>query len=467
MAIKNPLDLPEIRELLATFLTSDDLARCVRVSKGWHSLFLPYLWSTLDILPRHRKRLPSLEAMQRYKDHVRHLTYLYQEKAPDGYQSLQFPALSTLHIHILKAKNLAIEMAGNYSSLTHLELNALNIIKWIPPAGLSNLTSLNLTRIAVDLQDKDTRWNFLSKLETLELYQSSISTLSESMMGSCRIRYMRLEAVVGLTPTEQLKWIEHCTYLKRLTWNYTCNLSGLIEGIAQLAAANTWPDLEEFHTSSFMATDRQASLIINGMRRVLGFTINFNQPFDLVKTALRPHFPWLKRLIATRSCGTNSGFAIELLKSCPKLEDLRVGPIQVRDMLDDDTPWACESSLRYLGGGFNVDEGIEEAGQRVLLERLSRFHNLELLSLVCEPPRSKTLDLRLESGLNQLATLTRLQAINVRHTGQEMTMNEVEWIIKHWKNLRRFIGALHYNDDKSREMIARLREAGISTERWR
>jgi hypothetical protein len=143
-----------------------------------------------------------------------------------------------------------------------------------------------------------------------------------------------------------------------------------------------------------------------------------------------------------------------------------MGPIQVRDMLDDDAPWACESSLRYLGGGFNVDESTEEAGQRVLLERLSRFRKLESLSLMCELPRSKSLDLRLESGLDQLATLTQLRVINVVHTDQEMTMNEVEWILKHWKNLRRFNGALHYNDAKSREMIARLCKAGISTERW-
>ncbi|KAK3810271.1 MAG: hypothetical protein J3Q66DRAFT_352668, partial [Benniella sp.] len=439
MAIRKPLDLPEIREALATFLTSDDLARCVRVSKGWHTLFLPYLWSTIDIRPKCRKRPPSLEAMQRYKDHVRHLTYLYQGKSPDGYQSLQFPALTTLHMHIPYEKNQDIEIVGSHSSLTHLKLtnSTFNKIKWIPPAGLSNLTSLNLTRIAVELHDKDMGWSLLSKLETLELSQSSISTLFESMMGSCRIRYLRLGALVGLTPKEQLKWIEHCTYLKRLTWYPTYSLtSTLTEDIAQLAAANTWPDLEEFHTSSFMATDRQASLIINGMRRVLGFTINFTQPFDLVKTALQPHFPWLKRLTTTRSCATNSGFAIELLKSCPQLEGLRMGPIQVRDMLDDDTPWACESSLRYLGGGFNINDGTEEAGQRVLLERLSRFRNLESLDLVCQPPRPKTLDLRLESGLDQLVTLTQLRVITVFHTRPGMTMNEVKWMIKHWKNLK-------------------------------
>jgi hypothetical protein len=140
-----------------------------------------------------------------------------------------------------------------------------------------------------------------------------------------------------------------------------------------------------------------------------------------------------------------------------------MGTVHVRDMLDDDTPWACESSLRRLKVCFKVDQDISEAGQRILLERLSRLYNLELLDLSCEKRAVYSLDLRLESGLEQLATLTRLEELALFRTEQGTTIRDVHWMIDHWKNLKRFRGLRRSRYYPLGYMLRTLNHAGIST----
>jgi len=45
----HPLALPEIANLIASFLSSKAFFRCIQVSKQWRLVFFPYLWSILSI----------------------------------------------------------------------------------------------------------------------------------------------------------------------------------------------------------------------------------------------------------------------------------------------------------------------------------------------------------------------------------------------------------------------------------
>ncbi|KAK3819579.1 MAG: hypothetical protein J3Q66DRAFT_386687 [Benniella sp.] len=47
MSSKSPLELPPVASQLAFNLTTGSLYACIRVSKDWHGLFLPYLWRTI------------------------------------------------------------------------------------------------------------------------------------------------------------------------------------------------------------------------------------------------------------------------------------------------------------------------------------------------------------------------------------------------------------------------------------
>ncbi|KAK3810274.1 MAG: hypothetical protein J3Q66DRAFT_391397 [Benniella sp.] len=328
----------------------------------WHTSFLPYLWKAID-LPTASNKQPSLELLQEHKNYVRCL--VYQGRVPDDHLSTRLPALKKLHL--LSATTEDAELVRNHPSLTHLKLHSASYNKpeWIPPACLLNLVNLSLIEVDVRSQDRDTVWCLFSRLETLELRESKLPELPESMSTSWRMKGLILGRVGGLTSEEQLRWIEHCIHLKRLSWvpprGFTGNSD---ERFIQSLITNTWPDLSEFYSPWLEASERQASLIIGGMRRVHCLSISYTEPLDTVKTALRPHFSWLMKLESSAISGNNSLFIIELLKSCPQLESLRMGMVQVRDMLDDDVPWACESSLRHLAACFNIEDDIREAGQR-------------------------------------------------------------------------------------------------------
>ncbi|KAG9068325.1 hypothetical protein KI688_010591 [Linnemannia hyalina] len=47
---KNPLDIPEIHALVATYLARRDLVICLRVSRGWFNYFVGPVWHTIDMV---------------------------------------------------------------------------------------------------------------------------------------------------------------------------------------------------------------------------------------------------------------------------------------------------------------------------------------------------------------------------------------------------------------------------------
>ncbi|KAF9125219.1 hypothetical protein BGW39_007564 [Mortierella sp. 14UC] len=46
--LKNPLDLPEFRALVAQYLDLKDCCSCLRVSRDWFHDFAPSVWHTVD-----------------------------------------------------------------------------------------------------------------------------------------------------------------------------------------------------------------------------------------------------------------------------------------------------------------------------------------------------------------------------------------------------------------------------------
>jgi hypothetical protein len=278
------------------------------------------------------------------------------------------------------------------------------------------------------------------------------------MKRDWRIKDLTLQDVFGLSLMDELRWIEHCAHLKRLTWYFPfAQGNAVLEEILQSIAANTWPELEELY-HPLKATDKQASFIISKMQRVLGLSIGYSQPFDLVKTALRPHFSWLKILDISNAPGDNTAFIIEILKSCPQLEIFQAGEVRDCDAMVDDAPWACECSLRDLKVQFRP----KKVEQRGLIRRLSRFRNLERLDVSNWVYHLPGPDFRLESGLDQLATLTRLKELRLTRTDQAMTLKDLEWMIDHWKNIEAISGTLNSDDLESGRLWLRCNEAGIS-----
>ncbi|KAG0203756.1 hypothetical protein BGX28_004072 [Mortierella sp. GBA30] len=67
------LDLVELRSLIVQFLTKQDLAKCILISKQWSQYFLPLYWHTVNISP-HRLARCQQTALFKHGHHVRILS---------------------------------------------------------------------------------------------------------------------------------------------------------------------------------------------------------------------------------------------------------------------------------------------------------------------------------------------------------------------------------------------------------
>lgn len=56
--------------------------------------------------------------------------------------------------------------------------------------------------------------------------------------------------------------------------------------------------------------------------------------------------------------------------------------------------------------------------------------------------RMQTLDLSLQSGFDRLYTLKELRTFNFSYMAHDLGMNEVEFMMEHWKKLRKVIGTI-------------------------
>ncbi|KAK3810307.1 MAG: hypothetical protein J3Q66DRAFT_352737 [Benniella sp.] len=490
MAITSPLVLPEIRESLAPFLTSDDLARCVRVCKAWHASFLPFLWGSIEV-SADKGSQPSLDFMQQHCDSIRRL--IYHGKVPMDHIPLVYPVLRTLHL--LQVKSIesghdpALDIITAHPSLTHLRLQSVTpgapISRWILPTNMSSLNTLSLTGIVLVIKDMDGFWKLLLQLETLEMaYSGLASGHYRAPEGDWKLKSLSLVLNYGMSQNDQLAWIRRCTRLRRLQWRALCFPRQFpIEEFTQSVVEKTWPELEDLSLVRCGASDQQLSLIISGMRRVLGLSVTYGDLRELSMAALRPHFPWIRHLDVLRNFGSTKELTVEVLRRCPRLETLRANRIPAHEVIEGPR-WACEKTLKVLEVCFQVvagvagaagttrgeedegKEGKERKERNRLLERIARLVQLERLDISNQdesPMEVSSVVLSKKKGMEQLGRLTHLREVCVEYTQQESTVEDVEWMIQQWPSLRRVEGTLHTADPLcSRALMGRLSQAGIA-----
>jgi hypothetical protein len=468
MTITNPLVLPEIREALAPFLPCNDLARCIKVCKAWHASFISFLWRAIEVNAEHDK-LPSLQLLQRHCSSIESL--VYHGRIPKDHLTMHYPALRTLlllHVDQECKEDMSIFLA--HSPLTHLELRRPResiIFRWIIPTSLASLTTLRLTEISLLTLNIDGFWRLCSQLETMDL-DRMLLIFPNPPTTPWKMKDLSLTLIRGMTPLEQLSWISRCPDLRRLKWD-TRPHPFPRDDFVQSLMTNTWPKLEDLHLKRSGASDRQMSLIIGGMRRIIGLSVSRTQVRVQAQAALRFHFPWLRRLNIVLNITETSEFIVEVLRSCPQLESLKADSIS-GDYFLDDAPWACERSLKTLEICFEISPTPwdKDRQQSAIVKRLMRLSSLERLDLT--DPQTRThggpsgLEFRLERGLEQLATLTRLKEIVFYPKIEQLAMEDVEWMIKHWKNLKSVKGKLSLKDvSESLRLANKFSEAGIDT----
>ncbi|KAF9992875.1 hypothetical protein BGZ65_011697, partial [Modicella reniformis] len=177
---------------------------------------------------------------------------------------------------------------------------------------------------------------------------------------------------------------------------------------------------------------------------------------------LQPHFPTLTELNLGNNKSMTSAMAQEILSSCSSLIKFRAPHIKATDIVEGH-PWVC-LRIRYLLAGIHFDPSTIEGLQPLVFDQLSKLTQLRVLDVIqgSKIISQKTMELRLERGLRKLSSLRLLLSISFINTDQMMNEQEIDWMLEHWKNLRKIHGVLNTNNPNiNRALKHRLACSGI------
>jgi hypothetical protein len=177
--------------------------------------------------------------------------------------------------------------------------------------------------------------------------------------------------------------------------------------------------------------------------------------------ALMKHCPTLEKLEIHKCDGFTINDTVEVLATSPNLRTLidldysEWNCVDPKVFVDADpethslVPWACESSLKELRImipsilGPGVAKAMEKySSQRLeiqgrMYDRIARLQNLETLWLGCPGSKNRkdSLEMSLESGLDKLSGLKKLQVLNVSNLFVKIDVQEIQWMTEQWPRL--------------------------------
>ncbi|KAI1321586.1 hypothetical protein EDD11_003066 [Mortierella claussenii] len=162
----------------------------------------------------------------------------------------------------------------------------------------------------------------------------------------------------------------------------------------------------------------------------------------------------LETLVVHRCSNMTSSLVQTILTHCSQLKSFYAYRIMLTDVAEEGQEWVCTEMTNFnVGIEVNVDTQTEpgRSMQYRAFKQLSRMPKLTGISLVVwgpQPAPFKSLDLRLDAGMDQLAGLRALRYIRfMRDTVQNMRVEDVQWIVDHFPKLETLQGRV--NQDKA------------------
>jgi hypothetical protein len=298
-----------------------------------------------------------------------------------------------------------------------------------------------------------------------------------------------------LSAEDQFALLQWCPELETFEWRphqyflppreNTIQIQGLRRGLASLA--RQCPKLVRFRSLYKIAEEEDALLpflesrmttaaikttttttTVDQFRPLEELSLHQNWLGEASWHILREHHASTLRSLTLAHGPEITGVMIQdMLCHLYNLESFSAQLIQDVDLIDDPRPWVC-NRLVHLRIGFEVVvraglEEEEEEGERTIFERLGTLAALETLHLFkvyahFRPQDSipgRTLNFRLDNGLDHLRSLRRLKELTFANFRQSLTEKDVVWMLEHWPRLEYVYGMLHpiRDVDESLRMI--------------
>ncbi|KAI8362152.1 hypothetical protein B0O80DRAFT_435171 [Mortierella sp. GBAus27b] len=475
MPTDSPVEIPEITQLICSYLDNNDLVTCVRVSKGWHGRFLPFLWCaiTLDTYT-HGKNPPPPFVISQHRHLIYELTLHGSSRNHFlGYESFHYPNLRKLRISIEGRpllQDISLDFANMFPSLVNLSLRRVNVTAatWSTLSAHRHCRILELDQCELRVEGLSEFWRACTNLESLELFSVTIPERSvPAGVEFSRMSRLSIAYIQRWDGVSELDLFIRCPRLKHMAWETSFRGTDPIHGqVSKFVKSDQWPHLDTLLIPHLQDTDLGSiiqragclsGIILSGFALVGGQSIK----------QIGYHFSTLTKVDLRWAISVPSSTILDIMCGCPRLEILTARDVYARDIAQG-RPWTC-LELRELEMCIAFGESEQDL-HRVVFERLSALVRLVSLRLSYSVKPSDCpgrIQLRLDLGMGQLASLQQLRDVQFlhdygsrEHSHPQVGKEEAEWIVENWKNLKMIKG--NFNSDKeedrrSKAVLARHR----------
>ncbi|KAF9161382.1 hypothetical protein BGX21_002260 [Mortierella sp. AD011] len=476
----SPWDIPELRDYPAQFLDKSQLRTAAAVCKGWNATFTRFLYSNLSWHYRWRQghplvEFPSYPSTQLIQKHARNVRGIHIAQY-DPFLGQEFPwdtitELRELAItHPIADINILDRMAylvRRNPGLRKVEYHSRDTDdSLLLVEAFSTCPNLRVLKTYLQYPDLETTihiLNMCNQLSELSICASEVITPDSLSSWPQFPSLTSLSFDNNLNTAFILEVIQRCPRLKKLRWSTYDDLIPIPDltlvistKCRELTDLNLMPHGEPDGDS---ITDEGLANLIDSCTSITGLGVRAAESPVLAMRSLRQHFCRLTRLCVISCPSFSSPIVHELMVSCPMLTQLTARYLDAHDILGavervsntniyDLNPkdWVC-LDLQYFDVDIRGPPLMHGEWQRLIMHQLSRLKKLKVLSIKCIDNRNGDenlslgrLDLRLVHGSDVLASLKRLEAINFYGLLQQLDVEDVEWMLRAWSNLKHFVG---------------------------
>ncbi|KAF9538424.1 hypothetical protein EC957_006771 [Mortierella hygrophila] len=493
-------DLPaEVMDLIGDYLNNgvNSFKPLTLVSSKLYHHFSQRLWRHIMI---HSHTPPDFFSVLKDRTHFVH-SIRFKGRVQTEYYLIHYPGLLIFeHDNTTRIIAKAKEVCCNSADFFRLNPTIQDVI--ITPRDLSlnegfwNAISTSLQnprRLKLGREDAIMKlvmqggsgrafWRACSQFEQVDyMGRDQSGALTKDVSFDCS-RLQRLDYTVMECPENMpslWKWMGRCSNLIKLHWG----------GLVPIGHVNAdveppvWPYLEDLCLGDVRGTDET-------MARVLFTHLPPSLKHLGVESAtfgpesfgtLRKRVFGNLRTLSVRGCRSfSSPMVLEVLQKCPRLEELDAYSITTTDLRGHPGAWACHG-LTLLRVTFRSGRGEDEESDdhdnndsddhHLLFKHISTLTRLEELDMTrypetsagnwFRPSRQTGPQLRLDSGLDQLLTLTRLKKVKFSGIVQNMRVVDVDWMLESWPKLDELCGGFSRKANTEKELNALVRGRGI------
>ncbi|KAK3819493.1 MAG: hypothetical protein J3Q66DRAFT_428073 [Benniella sp.] len=327
----NPVELPEIAELVATYLEGKDLGTCVCVSRTWRDMFLRYRWRVvragiLKIFWSSDAPVsigPHRTDIYNYRHWIQDLTLVNMFAALDV---CQYPNLRRLKVDmknsLAPSNRVSMDPVTMAPSLIDLELCKVDM----PPSFWETLSThphirkLDLSDMRLKKDDTPGFWKTCMKLESLniDIYFEDDGGIPRNVVFD-QMRNLNMRGMDLNQNPYQLHLILQSPMLEFLNWEIDS-----LKEIEERIIDSRWRQLKKLRINGVFVTDNELAFLLNAVGNGHGgiedLALHRCDLETRVFEALSVHFSTLVKVDTRFASLRKRSIPCDLLCLCPRLE---------------------------------------------------------------------------------------------------------------------------------------------------